>query len=83
LQLDRRVEANSNNKHCNESGLGGRRFHEIDQVIGIRFGPFSPTVFGARVAIKLRRASCSPDLPGNGGEYLQLVGTITSPQQGC
>ena len=54
---------------------------EIDQMIGIRFGPFSPTVFVARVAIKLRRASCSADLLRNGGEYLQLVGTITSPNK--
>jgi hypothetical protein len=44
-------------------------------MIGTKFGPFSPTVF---VAIKLGRASCSPDLPWNGGEYFQLVGTITS-----
>ena len=50
-------------------------------MIGTRFGPISPTVFVARVAIKLRRASCSPDLPRNGGEYLQLVGTITSPNK--
>jgi len=53
--------------------------HEIDQMIGIGFGPFSPTVFVARVAINLRRASCSADLLRNGGEYLQLVATITSP----
>ena len=55
--------------------------HEIDQMIGIGFGPFFPTVFVARVAINLRQTSCSADLLRNGGEYLQLVGTITSPSK--